>query len=79
MARGLTLRGGPLIELVRVAVPTAHLDVAADLFGPDLRAVQVVHADARGHWPWDRGYRGVRGGRPVLGPRADSPARSARV
>jgi hypothetical protein len=69
------LRGGPLIELVGVAVPTAHLDVAVELLGPGVRAVQAVHADARGHWPWDRGYRGGRGGQPVLGPRAHSPAR----
>jgi hypothetical protein len=69
------LRGGLLIEFVRVAVPTAHLNVAVELFGPGVRALQVVHADDRGHWPWDRGYRGVRGGQPVLGPRADAPAR----
>lgn len=69
------LRGGPLIEFVRVAVPTAHMDVAVELFGPGVRALQVVHADERGHWPWDRGYRGVRGGQPVLGPRAEAPAR----
>jgi hypothetical protein len=67
--------GGPLIEFVRVAVPTAHLDVAVELFGPGVRALQVVHADDRGHWPWDRGYRGVRGGQPVLGPRAEAAAR----
>jgi hypothetical protein len=67
--------GGPHIEFVRVAVPTAHLNVAAELFGPGVRALQVVHADDRGHWPWDRGYRGVRGGQPVLGARADTPAR----
>jgi hypothetical protein len=67
--------GGPPVEFVRVAVPTAHLNVAAELFGPGVRALQVVHADDRGHWPWDRGYRGVRGGQPVLGPRAEAPAR----
>lgn len=69
------LCGGQLAEFVRVAVPTAHLDVAVELFGPGVRALQVVHADNRGHWPWDRGYRGVRGGQPVLGPRAEAPAR----
>jgi hypothetical protein len=46
-----------------------------DLYGPSVRALQVVHADGRGHWPWDRGYRGVRGGQPVLGIRAPHPIR----
>jgi hypothetical protein len=73
--RGRLGAGGPLIEFVGVAVPTAHLNVAVELFGPGVRALQVVHADDRGHWPWDRGYRGVRGGQPVLGARAEAPAR----
>jgi hypothetical protein len=68
------LRGGPLIEIVGVAEPAAHLLRAVDLYGPDITALQVVHAADRGHWPWDRGYRGVRGGQPVLGPRARRPA-----
>jgi hypothetical protein len=62
--------GGPLIEIVRVAEPSAHLTLAADLCGPRLRALQLVHADYHSCWPWDRWYRGVRGGQPVLGPRA---------
>src|SRR5450631_2057030 len=69
------LVGGPLIEIVDVAEPTAHLLRAVDLYGPSVRALQVVHADDRGHWPWDRGYRGVRGGQPVLGIRAPHPIR----
>jgi hypothetical protein len=68
--------GGPSIEIVEVAEPSAHLAMAVELFGTDLRALQVVHADDRGHWPWDVGYRGVRGGQPVLGVRA---ARRRRV
>jgi hypothetical protein len=73
------LHGGSLVEFVRVAVPSAHLDVAAELFGPGVEALQVVHADNRGHWPWDRAYRGARGGQPVLGARADAPARPRSV
>jgi Domain of unknown function (DUF4262) len=69
------LVGGPLIEIVKVAEPTAHLLRAVDLYGPSVRALQVVHADDRGHWPWDRRYRGVRGGQPVLGIRAPHPIR----
>jgi hypothetical protein len=68
------LAGGPLIEIVTVAEPAAHLNVALNLYGPQIRALQIVHADDRGHWPWDRGYRGVRGGQPVLGTRSPSPA-----
>jgi len=61
--------GGPLIEIIKVEEPTAHLEVAVELFGPRLRALQLVHADDRGLWPWVRGYQGVRGGQPILGRR----------
>ena len=66
----IPLRGGPVIEIVKVAEPSAHLVTAVQIYGPQVRALQLVHADDRGHWPWDVGYRGVRGGQPVLGPRA---------
>jgi hypothetical protein len=72
----IALVGGPQIEVVEVAEPTAHLEIAVELYGSRLRALQVVHADDRGHWPWDLGYRGVRGVQPVLGRRA---ARQVRV
>jgi hypothetical protein len=70
----MKLVGGPLIEIVRVAEPSAHLRVAVDLYGSSIRALQFVHADDREHWPWDVGWRGVRGGQPVLGIR--EPARA---
>lgn len=82
-ARALTpgeqhaLEGGPVIEIVELTEPTAHLFVAAEIYGKGIRAHQVVHADDRGHWPWDVGYRGVRGGQPVLGVRAERPASAA--
>ena len=66
------LTDGPLIEIVQVAEPSAHLNVAVALCGPQLTALQLVYADDRGHWPGDRGFRGGRGGQPVLGARADS-------
>lgn len=66
----IPLVGGPLIEIVELPEPSAHLYVAAELYGKQISALQLVHADDRGHWPWDVGYRGVRGGQPVLGPRA---------
>jgi len=43
---------------------------AVELFGPQITALQLVYADDRGHWPWDMGGRGGRGGQPVLGARA---------
>ena len=66
----IPLIDGPLIEIVKVPVPEAHLKMAVALYGPSVRALQIVHADDRGRWPWDRGNRGGRGGQPVLGPRA---------
>jgi hypothetical protein len=70
----IRLRGGPLIEIVRVTEPAVHLIYAAEFYGPGIRALQIVHADDRGHWPWDVGFRGGRGGQPVLGVRAPSSA-----
>lgn len=64
------LRDGPLVEAVPVADPAAHLNTATALYGSAVSAVQLVHTDKRGHWPWEPGYRGMRGGQPVLGPRS---------
>lgn len=61
---------GRRCEVVELPHPEAHLLFAGDGYGPDLRAVQLVHADDSGVWPWSRGYRGGAGGQPVLGPRA---------
>jgi len=61
-------------EIVRVAEPTVHLEVAAELFGGRLTALQLVYADIRGRWPWDRTFRNGRAGQPVLGPRSRSAA-----
>jgi len=60
---------GPLLEFVELSQPTAHLFTAVRMFGPRIRAIQAVYADDRGQWPWSRGFRGGRGGQPVLGPR----------
>jgi Domain of unknown function (DUF4262) len=66
----IPLIGGPLIEFVEVEVPAAHLLLVGEFFDQDYRALQVVHADDRGRWPWEVGYRGIKGGQPLLGPRA---------
>jgi hypothetical protein len=69
---------GPLVEIVNVAVPWAHLYTAVEFYGSRIRALQLVHADKRGRWPWDGRYQGVRGGQPVLGTR-EPPERRSRV
>lgn len=70
--------GGRQLELVHVPEPSAHLLTAATLYGPRLRAFQLVHADDGGVWPWHRGHRAGKGGQPVLGPRAVRRTREGR-
>jgi hypothetical protein len=64
---------GPLIEVVEVDHPDAHLNFAVAFFGREIRALQLVWADRRGRWPWaeefNRDFRG-RDTQPVLGMRA---------
>jgi len=54
----IPLVGGPLVEIVGVPHPDAHLETAVALYGAQVRALQLVWADDRGHWPWDAGFRG---------------------
>lgn len=76
----IELTDGPVIQILEVADAAAHLEMAVELFGPGIRALQVVHADNHGRWPWECGYRGVPGGQPLLSPptlpTAASPAAS---
>ncbi|MFE0028371.1 DUF4262 domain-containing protein [Amycolatopsis sp. NPDC059021] len=67
-----TLRDGPSIEVVELTEPSAHLVMAVGLYGPDIRARQLVYADDDGFWPWDAKFRRGRGGQPVLGVRCGS-------
>jgi hypothetical protein len=71
------VEGGPLMEVVRVSEPSAHLFTAVEFYGPGIRALQLAYADDAGHWPWDAGFRGHRGGQPVLGLRSASRRRVA--
>lgn len=67
---GETMECGPHFgEFVRVDAPAEHLLGAVELYGPDVRALQLVWVDDRGRWPWERGHRAGRGGQPVLGTR----------
>ncbi|VVJ15770.1 Uncharacterised protein [Amycolatopsis camponoti] len=63
------LRSGMVIEAVPLAEPSAHLIFAVALYGSEIRALQLVHADSQGRFPWSADYRDGRGGQPVLGAR----------
>lgn len=69
----MELPQGWLGEFVAVAQPDVHLCFAVELYGPEVRALQLVWRDAHGHSPWcpefNRG--GVR--QPVLGVRGPQP------
>lgn len=66
----ITLRAGPLVEVVEVEHPDAHMYAAVAIFGGELRALQLVWADRRGRWPWAAGFDDGRVRQPVLGVRA---------
>ena len=62
--------GGTLVEVVEVEHPDAHMNAAIAIYGPVVRALQLVWADWRGHWPVASIFDDGRGTQPVLGPRA---------
>lgn len=72
LSAGMQMRldGGPLVEVVEVAQPDAHLYLACAFFGPSITAFQMVWADSQGRWPWVRDFDDGRGSQPVLGARA---------
>lgn len=61
---------GPLVGIVEVDHPDAHMTFAVALGGPEVRALQLVWADERGRWPWAAGWGHGRRRQPVLGMRA---------
>jgi hypothetical protein len=66
----IPLADGPLIEIVEVAHPDAHMGWAVALGGQDIRALQLVWADGRGRWPWSAEFADGRAIQPVLGVRS---------
>ena len=66
----LTQGADPIIEIVEVEHPDAHMDWAIAFGGPDVRALQLVWADDCGRWPWALGFDGGPTRQPVLGVRA---------
>ena len=66
----IQLPAGPLIEIVKIDNPDAHMDMAVAFNGIEFQALQLVWADGRGRWPWAANFSDGRGRQPVLGVRA---------
>jgi hypothetical protein len=64
------LSTGTRVELVELARPDAHMDMAIEIEGPGVKAIQLVWADGRGRWPWAPGFNDGRQPQAVLGERA---------
>lgn len=64
---------GPPLEVVQVQQPDAHMNLAVAFYGSDLRALQLVWADDRGHQPWCPEFSRGQARQPVLGVRAERP------
>jgi hypothetical protein len=62
------------LEFVKVDQPDAHLNFAIALYGPGVRALQLVWRDVRGHSPWCPDFDEGRGSQPVLGKRGPQNA-----
>ncbi|MGI9164722.1 MAG: DUF4262 domain-containing protein [Mycobacterium sp.] len=65
----INFQGELFLEVVKVEHPDVHLGAAVALFGPDIRALQLVWTDDHSSWPWDRGWIHGRRRQPVLGQR----------
>jgi hypothetical protein len=68
----LALPRGPLIEIVEVDHPDAHMGWAVAFGGPEITALQLVWADGSGRWPWSAKFADGRATQPVLGCRTPS-------
>ena len=68
----ISMPGGPLLEIVKVNQPDAHLNFAVTFGGQDIRALQLVWADGHGRWPWAATFCDGRRRQPVLGIRAQN-------
>ncbi len=64
-----TLCGGPMLEVVEVEHPDAHMGFATALYGREIRALQLVWSDGRGRWPWAADFCDRESRQPVLGVR----------
>ena len=69
----MLIGGELLLDFVQVQHPMAHLKFAFSIYGPDMRALQLVWPDDNGHLPWCAEFSngGVR--QPVFGVRVEPP------
>lgn len=70
----MNIAGEVDLEFVAVGQPDVHLAHAVNLYGPDVRALQLVWRDERGHSPWCPDFDFGRGSQPVLGKRGPQNA-----
>jgi hypothetical protein len=68
-AMHIDYQGEFLFEVVEVEHPDVHLTFAVRLQDNPIHALQLVWADDRGRWPWERGWGHGRRRQPVLGVR----------
>ena len=68
----IVLSDTAVIEAVQVDHPDAHMGLGVGLYGPELRAVQLVWTDMCGRWPWDAAFDFYGMKQPVLGIRAQN-------
>ncbi|UQX11846.1 DUF4262 domain-containing protein [Candidatus Mycobacterium methanotrophicum] len=69
----ISIAGDVLLGVVQVQHPDAHMDVAVAFYGSELRALQLVWPDDRGHRPWCPAFSNGDLRQPVLGVRAERP------
>ncbi|KUI43071.1 hypothetical protein AU197_11330 [Mycobacterium sp. IS-1590] len=66
----MELPDGWRAEFAAVAQPDVHMCLAVELYGPDVRALQIAWLDERGHSPWCPEFNAGGRRQPVLGARA---------
>jgi hypothetical protein len=69
----MLIGGELLLEFVQVQHPVAHLKFAYSIYGPGLRALQLVWPDEEGHLPWCAEFRNGDVRQPVFGVRVAPP------
>ncbi|MBS9533949.1 DUF4262 domain-containing protein [Mycobacterium sp. M1] len=68
----MSIGDGPLMEIVQVEHPAAHLNMAVALYGPGIKALQLVWHDDHDHSPWCPDFCNGDARQPVLGVRFGS-------
>ncbi|MGH3632822.1 DUF4262 domain-containing protein [Mycobacterium sp.] len=67
----ISIPNGPMLAVVQVEHPDAHMNVAVAFYGSDVRALQLVWADDNGHRPWCPEFSNGAVRQPVLGVRPE--------